>query len=69
MVFRQIAVCGLSRPFLAAMVSFLTCYTDLSTGGLKVEALSDFLCGLADGASMGATLAGFLALRLMGPQN
>ena len=49
MIFRQIAVCGLSRPFLAIMVSFLTCYTDLSTGGLRAKALSDLLHGLADG--------------------
>ena len=45
MVFRQIAVCGLSRPFLAAMVSFLTCHTDLCTGGLRVKALPDLLWG------------------------
>ena len=49
MVFRQIAACGLSHPFLAAVVSFLTCYTDLSTGGLRVTALADLLRGLADG--------------------
>lgn len=49
MVFRQIAACGLSHPFLAAVVSFLTCYTDLSTGGLRVTALADLFRGLADG--------------------
>lgn len=49
MVFRQRAACGLSHPFLAAVVSFLTCYTDLTTGGLRVTALADLLRGLADG--------------------
>lgn len=33
-----------------------------------MKALSDLLCGLADGATVGAALAGFLALRLIGPQ-